>query len=317
MSEAICTLFEKDYHHGVAALVNSLVHADFEGTVYAGYRGELPHWAAQASTEENNHRLRISEKVDILFIPLSAEVHFAHYKPSFMIELFEGPAAQTDQLHYLDPDIVLKGNWPTFRRWAKEGIALVEDPRGYMPSGHPTRLGWIEWLNNFDELSVQSRLERYYSSGYVGCTKTELDFLRSWKDIIEKIAQSGRDLSKLCMGSKEELFYLPDQEAMNIALMCHTHPINGVGQEGMDFAPYGKLLSHAIGTNKPWRGGFMRMAARGYAPTRAARAFLKSAKAGPIQSFSKSRLSALRLGFRLAVHLARIVRPTDYRFINP
>jgi len=316
MPEAVCTLFEKDYHHGVAALVNSLCKAGFEGNIWAGYRGDLPHWASGAQADAGYHRLPVTDSVTLIFVPLSTQIHMAHYKPTFMLQLLEGPATNVDQLHYLDPDIVLKGNWPTFRRWATNGIALVEDPRGYMPSRHPTRLGWIEWLQNFPEFTLTQQLDRYYSSGYVGCSSAQIDFLRSWARLIERIAESGRDLGKLCMGDAEELFYLPDQEAMNIALMCHSHLINGVGQDGMDFAPYGRLLSHAIGSRKPWRGGHIQLALRGYAPTRAARAFFKNTN-GPIKSFAKARLSALKLGLRLAVQLARLIRPTHYRFTNP
>jgi hypothetical protein len=40
---AFFTLYEKSYHLGVGALINSLIRAEFSGSIFVGYRDELPH----------------------------------------------------------------------------------------------------------------------------------------------------------------------------------------------------------------------------------------------------------------------------------
>ena len=41
MNISFCTLFEGNYHFGVAALSNSLIAAGYAGTLWVGYRGAL------------------------------------------------------------------------------------------------------------------------------------------------------------------------------------------------------------------------------------------------------------------------------------
>jgi hypothetical protein len=230
----------------------------------------------------------------------------------------EGLAQGVSQLHYFDPDIVLGCKWPLVRRWATKGIALSEDFNGHLPARHPLRLQWKAWLSQFPELNSQGDCDRYYSGGYVGLPVENVEFLKTWAGLIDKISL-GQDLKKYCLGDSNKLFYVPDQDALNIALMCGTFTVNGAGVEGMAFAPWGRfpnLLFHAIGYKKPWMGGCIKLALRGHAPTYSARMFLKHMD-GPIRSLSPYRRFVLKLDFRLALQLSRLVKPTEYRFRNP
>src|SRR5262245_9030059 len=107
MPAAITTLFEEEYHYGVAALANSLVANGFEGTFWAGYRGEVPPWARGQTFEREQTRVILSPKAEMRLIPLHTSLHFAHYKPWFMISVLEELDPKAEAVFYFDPDITV------------------------------------------------------------------------------------------------------------------------------------------------------------------------------------------------------------------
>jgi hypothetical protein len=89
MNSAVCTLFEGDYHYGVGALANSLYACGFRGKIYAGYRGPLPPWVAAPKELNGFTEFHEVEGLTLCFIPLTTNIHFANYKPDFMLEVWE------------------------------------------------------------------------------------------------------------------------------------------------------------------------------------------------------------------------------------
>src|SRR6187431_2813195 len=152
MPLAVCTLFEGNYHHGVAALCNSLYTNGYRGIVYAGYRGDLPPWSDTAksfdSPESNSNHSDIkvfhaADGLDVYFIKLEVGSHLAHHKPEFMLQLLEGLAKNMTGIVYFDPDIVVKCNWTFFNNWMQNGVGIVQEINGnIMPIHHPTRFLW-------------------------------------------------------------------------------------------------------------------------------------------------------------------------------
>lgn len=72
MKTTLCTLFEGHYHFGVAALVNSLVAAGYEGTVWVGHRGPLPDWIAdRPGFDESIGRLQVTPDLDLRVVELN------------------------------------------------------------------------------------------------------------------------------------------------------------------------------------------------------------------------------------------------------
>jgi hypothetical protein len=322
----VCTLSENAYHYGVGALVNSLFASGFRGDIYCGYRGDLPTWTNCAKTEEREkaERLKkidektyifeVAEGLKLYFVKLDTRRHFAIYKPRFMIELLKGAAKDAEQIFYFDPDIIVKCPWSFVEAWPRGGVGLCEDEfaaySGYLASGHPLRTLWKDWLKqkfelNVLELNTSSNRDRYYNSGFVGIEAKELKFLELWDKICDGICKEIGTEEKINFGkSKTDLFYLPDQHALNMATMYSDILVNGVGIEGMDFGPKGFLLSHAVRSPKPWCGGFLQRALFGKAPREAERNFVKHLQS-PIKVFPAAKTAWLKLSIKLAKEISR------------
>jgi hypothetical protein len=310
MNSVVCTLFEGHYHLGAAALVNSLWASGFRGRVICGLRGEFPTWAEPSRSEASGAKVRdFGEGFEVWFVPCSTAVHFTNYKPTFMLEMWaEGaPAAAAERFYYFDPDIVVKCPWEVIERWAEDGIAVCEDVNFYLPPRHPLRIGWTHWLASQDIPVLNKQRERYYSGGFIGVPRERKDFLKLWETLIGKIGEVSGSLKKLKQGSANSLFHSMDQDAMNIAFMSSDVTINAAGLEAMDFSTGGHMLSHAIGSRKPWKGGFIKQAFNGYPPSRPVRAFFDHIDQ-PIQVFSPAESKRLRRSLRIASVIGRFHR---------
>lgn len=145
MTGYACTLFEGTYHIGAGALFNSLFRHGFRQTFFAGYRGELPPWAAPVTTQDGMTDFSVGDGCQIKFLSLDTHLHLTSYKPIFMRQVFEQFLKAEDALCYFDPDITVKCAWPFFTNWVHNGLALVEDGTfPYLPSDHPLRYQWLE-----------------------------------------------------------------------------------------------------------------------------------------------------------------------------
>src|ERR1041384_5908650 len=112
----ICTLFEGNYHLGLGALINSLYAQGFRGHFYAGYRGDLPPWAAR-DVRKNG--------IGWLFdVAPDCPLHF-------LLELMEKHCPSENTFFFFDPDIVVKARWDFFDQWASHGVAMCEDVNHY------------------------------------------------------------------------------------------------------------------------------------------------------------------------------------------
>jgi hypothetical protein len=302
----VCTLFEGDYHFGVAALVNSLSELGFKGCISIGYRGSLPPWIGQLRKAGDHDRYKVGERVSLRFIHLDTKVHFTNFKPCFMQQLLrEQPGCKF--IWYFDPDIVIRCPWSFYLQWVGYGIALCEDvTNGTMPSNHPIRLKWIE-LGSSIGLKTPISLSRYYNGGFIGLPVIYSNFLDLWQDLIRLAEVHGTDTSSFGVGSRIQPFYGIDQDALNITAMYSGCPLTTIGPEGMDLVPGGFTMFHALGSPKPWRKNMLFSALGGVPPSGSDKAFLSHMEK-PIMPYSSMRLAAKRLSCLMGAFIGRFYR---------
>lgn len=298
MSITLCTLFEGDYHLGAAALLNSLQRSGFTGTFVCGHRGPRPAWAADTAA---------LFPVVVKWVEVTTPVHLTNYKPVFMLACLHEHVPGTRVIGYLDPDIVVKAPWPVLARWlAGGGVAVCEDVNVNLPTGHPYRLAWEDFFVRHNVAPIRT-LNRYYNAGFIALPLSQESLLTCWAGLLNLAISEIGPLTQLKRPAPESLFHTVDQDAFNMALLLHPVPILAVGPEGMDFLPGGHLLSHAVGTTKPWRGGFLRAALRGCPPGTAQKQFYRYA-AAPLAVLPASTLRLRRWELALAALVGRFYR---------
>ncbi|MGA3131718.1 MAG: hypothetical protein ABSD59_13010 [Terracidiphilus sp.] len=305
----ICTLFEGDYHLGLAAFVNSLVRAGYKGTVWAGYRGALPPWIGQLERIESHNadEFRVTDNVRVVFLKLTTTIHLTNYKPEFMLNLLENEARDCRYLWYFDPDIFLLASWPFFRNWQSHGVALCQEiVDNELPADAPLRKEWMKLAAGIGFADPRP-VNHYHNAGMVGVPAEHCRFLREWKRLIELEESLGYDLKYTGHGSREMPFNMSDQDALNIAIMYTKCPLTTLGPQGMGFI-FGAsmVMYHAVG-QKPWRGSFLLRALKGMPPSGAMKFFLAQVDE-PIRPYSPLQLRSKRLACSLATLIGRFYR---------
>jgi hypothetical protein len=315
MTSAICTLFEGDYHLGLAALANSLHAHGYRGVIWAGTRGALPAWATPSKKTSDWDEFSAAPELTIRFIQLTTKAHLTNYKPEFLLDLMERLCPEASQLFYFDPDIVVKCRWSFFEEWAGYGIALVEDVNSPMPEHHPRRAAWKKYLAACGR-QLRRETPFYVNGGFTGISRNDIPFLRDWKDAMSLIATEigGLEHSMFSFANGRPDLQSPaypysktDQDALNIAVMISAVQVSIMGAEGMDFRPGGWTMSHALGPEKPWRKRYIRDALRGLAPSMTDREFWQHAEK-PIAFLPDKIVSSRRRALKLAVAINRFIR---------
>ncbi len=307
MKTSICTLFENDYHLGLAGLANSLCRHGYRGVIWAGYRGELPPWAKPLKDCGGYHELSVADGCRLRFVPLKTALHFCLYKPAFMMDLLRAYPQEMDALAYFDPDIVVKCEWAFFEKWLSHGVALCEDVNSPVLASHPIRCEWKKYFepHNF---KFRNDLDLYANSGFVGVQAKDISFLEAWQAVIGVIEKMLGMPDSRQSAPRPFLFASQDQDALNVALMCTEQPVSLIGKEGMDIVYGGFTMSHALGSLKPWRRRYvldliLKRKAAGLADTQ----YWKYADS-PLHPYSGISLRLRKADLLLAKILSRLIK---------
>jgi hypothetical protein len=308
MISAVCTLFEGDYHYGVAALVNSLYMHGFRGSVWAGYRGQLPPWAKPLVQENNWSLYQVADGLDIRFVPLTTKHHLTNYKPDFMLDLWEHYCPKAEAIFYFDPDIVIRCQWSYFETWARGGVALCEDINSPLLRTHPLRFQWNEVYSKHG-YPLRFTLDEYINGGFQGITHSHKEFLNEWLLVQRIMGEEIGGLRKVTIdiGGRENAFSKTDQDALNITLALTQQPLSIIGKEGMDIVGGGFTMSHSIGHRKPWNTNFLAESIAGHPPSLASKNYFYYVKS-PICAHAPQRLRQTRLSLSIASAIGRFYR---------
>ncbi len=321
MSSAICTLFEGDYHLGVAALVNSLHAAGYRDVIWVGFRGSLPSWVPPVIAAEKEPALVLGSGMTLRFVRLETEAHFTNYKPQFLSQLLDNVIpASVERLFYFDPDIVVQARWSFFEEWADSGVALAEDVNSPLPENHPRRVGWRKKLAVAD-LHLRYRQPAYVNGGFIGFRREHRFFIELWQRVLTWIIESeGGDrgwqhtsLSGGRMsdshGAFSQVFSLTDQDALNAATeLCPGVSLSIIGQEAMGFKTGGYIMHHALGRWKPWRRRYLREAFGGHPPATVDKEFWRWLDVGPIKPVPEMLVKRRNIELKLAAAVGRFIR---------
>ncbi len=299
----VCTLYEGHYHHGLAALINSLYRAGFAGRMVVGFRGELPPWIGQLRAIDAM-RYSLDGRMQIAFERLDVAMHFTNYKPEFLLRILNESRTEAGAV-YLDPDITLRCSWNFMEQWSRFGVCLCEEIVGVnMANDHPLRWMWRKLARERGWGEPVRESWRYYNGGFIAVKAEHRRFLEVWRDAIGMIEETGASLSDFGPRNREYIFHMADQDALNLAVMYTSEPLSTVGPEGMGFVPGGFTMYHATGATKPWRKPFLVSALRGVPPSGADKDFLEKMD-GPIRAYSRWQLLRKRLACNMAALMGR------------
>ncbi len=295
-SFAIVTAYQNDYFFGFVSLINSAYHS--------GYTGDIIVYVNHIGSQERSIATTF-QKLDInIVFRTDNAVHFALIKPNLASTLLVEDGY--DKVFYFDPDIVIVAPFSFFSRWSEFGVSLVEETQFLgMQDDHPIRQMWLDWAR-CKGFRVSRPGRQYFNSGFFSVTPRDLEWLQTWKDIIQRLEEDGIASAGVDR-RRHNPFATWDQDAMNLALSIVDSKLSTMGPDGMGFTGTGIALLHATGRKKPWRKRFILEALKGNPPTLADKGWFDFC-ANPFPALTKLQSVIKTIDLKIASAIGRFIR---------
>lgn len=305
MISTICTVFEGHYHKGVAGLTNSLQANGYKGSIWAGYKGQLPPWAKITTQNNNVYTMIVSDAITINFVKLDENTFLPYCKPDFMLDILNNKDKNVDNLFFFDCDIIIKCRFSYFEEWVSFGIALCEDVNSPMPPTHPLRGQWRAYFKKYN-IDVVNQDSAYLNGGFVGLHRTAKNFLETWQMVQNKMMDEIKIVTHVNYKDRTNPFNCTDQDALNIAKDLTNETLSIVDSNAMDLKNYGYIMSHAVGQQKPWHKNWIVFVLKhGQRPTITDKLFMNHIDT-PLSIFSTKERFIKRINLKIASALGRV-----------
>jgi len=305
-SDIVCTIAEKDYLYGAAALYNSLVSCGFAGefAIFSRSFDEMPRRLVSQMRQLSRPRVHF-RTVDTLR-------HLALEKARCMLSCFrEWDCAET--VTYFDPDIVVHGApWEWINTWCQDGVALAADVNWQMPMRHPLRRAWARLLQSAD-YGVCNQLDTYFNAGFVSVARKDAGFCVLWDRFIDRFGATDKplelrgEIKDWPRKGRWETVELPDQDTLNMAAMVWDGGLTTLGPDMMGFTSGSAYLPHALGFSKPWKRNYLAESMDGRPPRLVDKIFWDYA-GSPINLLSPQRIALKKLQVSVTAAIGRFYR---------
>ena len=304
------TLAENKYFLGLAALINSIVErGKYIDKIVVGYRHELPKWLPELHQSKNGKTCILNSGIELELVEMKGDLHMVHEKPKWFRYFTEVLEPDAEEYFFFDSDIVIVNRMSFFGEWVKQGVAICEDVNNSMNRNHPIRKQWSRFAQE-SGYEVNSQIDWYYNSGFIGWTTQTKSFLKEWETCFEILAKRSGDMKQFRVNDRTYPVLSANQDSLNLAAMITSLPVSTIGPEAMGFKNGMHLMSHPIGS-KPWNRKYILEFLTGLQPRASDAAFWSSVNGSEFTPMNKVTVAYKRFICKFLRGLSRVYRKND------